>query len=160
MTWRVDKSLLEMYQLFVSTDFEDNLKMHFGELKILFFLTAPNELVWYIRNFFEGFEDSKCLFHLKYELHSCSFYLFQKLSPPKFPPTYSSLVGRKHVWCLKYKHVLILRTWGADKTLVEIYPLFVSADFGGVQKMHFGELKMRFLPNAPFRLVWYIRNVF
>jgi hypothetical protein len=61
-------------------------KMLFRELKMRFVLTAPIELVWYIRNIFECLEGSKCLFYLKYELHSCSFYLFQKLSPPKFLP--------------------------------------------------------------------------
>jgi hypothetical protein len=70
--------------------------MHFGELKMRFLVTAPIELLWYIRNVFE------CL---KYELHSCWFYLFQKLSPTKFRANYSSLVGRRHVWCVKHKHV-------------------------------------------------------
>jgi hypothetical protein len=45
---------------------------------------------------------------------------------------------------------LILRTSGVDKTLLEIYWLFVSTGFCGLQKMHFGDLKMRFLPNGPF----------
>jgi hypothetical protein len=45
-----------------------------------------------------------------------------------------------------------------DKILLEMYRLLVSTDFGGVLKMHFGELKKRFLPNAPIHLVWYIRN--
>jgi hypothetical protein len=94
-----------MYQLFVSTDFGGDLKMLFGELKMRFLLNAPIELVLYIRNIFECLEGSKCIFHLKYELLSCSSYLIQKLSPPKFRPTYSSLVGRKYVWGLKYKHV-------------------------------------------------------
>jgi hypothetical protein len=70
-----------------------------------FMLTAPIELVWYIRNVFEFLEVSKSRFHLKYELPSRSSYLIQKLSPPKFRPTYSSLVGRRHVTCVKYKHV-------------------------------------------------------
>jgi hypothetical protein len=48
---------------------------------------------------------------------------------------------------------LILRTRGVDKNLLEIYLLFVSTDFGVVQKNHFGELKIRFLPKAPFHLV-------
>jgi hypothetical protein len=33
----------------------------------------------------------------------------------------------------------------------------MSTDFGGELKMHFGELKMRFLPTAPTHSVWYIR---
>jgi hypothetical protein len=40
-----------MYRLFVTTDFAGVLKRHFGELKMLFSLTAQIELVWYILNF-------------------------------------------------------------------------------------------------------------
>jgi hypothetical protein len=80
--------------------------MHFGELKMRFMPNAPIHLVWYIRNVFECLEDSKCVFYLKYELHSSTYYLFQKLSPSKFRTTYSSLVGRRQVRCLKYKHSL------------------------------------------------------
>jgi hypothetical protein len=36
----------------------------------------------------------------------------------------------------------------------------LPTDFGGVQKMHFGELKMCFLPTAPIHIVWYIRKGF
>jgi hypothetical protein len=36
----------------------------------------------------------------------------------------------------------------------------VTTDFGGVLKMHFGEMKMRFLPNSPFHIVCYIRIYF
>jgi hypothetical protein len=75
-----------MYHLFVSTDFGGILKMLFGELKMGFLVSAPIELVWYIRNVFECLEGSKCFFHLKYKLYSCSSYLIQKLSPPKFLP--------------------------------------------------------------------------
>jgi hypothetical protein len=35
----------------------------------------------------------------------------------------------------------------------------VSTVFSGVLKMHFGELKKRFLPTAPIHLLWYIRNL-
>jgi hypothetical protein len=104
-TWRVDKSVLEIYRLSVSTDFVGGLKMHFGELKMRILVTAPIESVWYIRNVFECLEGSKCHLSLKYELHSCWFYLFQKLSPTKFRANYLILVGRRHVWFLKYKHV-------------------------------------------------------
>jgi hypothetical protein len=34
-----------------------------------------------------------------------------------------------------------------------MYRLFVSADFGGELKMHFGELKMRFSPTAPIQFL-------
>jgi hypothetical protein len=39
-----------------------------------------------------------------------------------------------------------------EKSLLEIYRLFVSTDFGGVLKMYFDELKMCFLPNDIFKL--------
>jgi hypothetical protein len=39
---------------------------------------------------------------------------------------------------------LILRTCRVDENQQKISRLFVSTDFGGVLKMHFGELKMRF----------------
>jgi hypothetical protein len=41
------------------------------------------------------------------------------------------------------------------------FPAFnLSTDFCGVLKMHFGELKIRFLPNQPSHMVWFILNVF
>jgi hypothetical protein len=75
--------------------------MHFGELKMRFLPNAPIHIVWYIRYIFDCLEVSKCVFHLKFEIHACSSYLFQKLSPPKFRSTYSSLLGRRQIWCLK-----------------------------------------------------------
>jgi hypothetical protein len=57
--------------------------MHFGELKMCFVPTAPIHIVLYLRNFFDCLEVSKCVFHLKYDLGSCSSYMFQKLPPPK-----------------------------------------------------------------------------
>jgi hypothetical protein len=124
-----------MYQLFVSTDFGCVLKMLFGVLKMRFLLSAPVDLIWYIRNVFEFLEGSKCVFHLKFCLYSCSDYLIKKLSPPKFRPTYSSLVGRRHFWCLKNKHVPNFEDLKSRKNLLEIYRLFVSTDFGGVKKL-------------------------
>jgi hypothetical protein len=41
-----------------------------------------------------------------------------------------------------------------------MYWLFGSKDFGGVINIHFVELNMRFLPNAPIHVVCYIRKVF
>jgi hypothetical protein len=38
------------------------------------------------------------------------------------------------------------------KRLLIIYLFNVSKDFGGVLKMHFGELKMRFIPTAPIHI--------
>jgi hypothetical protein len=82
-SWRVDKKLPEIYRLFVSTDFVGVLKMLFGELKS-FFSNCANWISMVHTKYFWGLEGSKCLFHLKYELHSWSIYLFQKLSHPKF----------------------------------------------------------------------------
>jgi hypothetical protein len=56
--------------------------------------------------------------------------------------------------------VHILRTLSVEKTLLEIYRFKVSLDFGGELKMHFGELKMRFMPTALIHILWYIRNIF
>jgi hypothetical protein len=36
----------------------------------------------------------------------------------------------------------------------------MSTEFGGVLKMHFCELQIRFLPTAPNHMVWYIRYIF
>jgi hypothetical protein len=59
-------------------------------------------LLWLIRDVYECLEGSKCVFHLNYEIHSSTSYLFHKVSPPKLRPTYSSLVGPRQVCCLKY----------------------------------------------------------
>jgi hypothetical protein len=100
-TWRVEKSLLEIYRVNVSTDVGGVLKTNFGELKICFLPTAPIQIISYRRNILDYLEVSKHVFHLKYDLHTRSSYLFQKLAPPKFRSTYSNLVGRRQVWCLK-----------------------------------------------------------
>jgi hypothetical protein len=92
-TRRVEKSLLEIYRFIVSRDISGVLEMQFGELKLRFMPTASIHIVWYIRNIFDCLDVSKCFFHLKYDLHSCSSYLFQKLLPPKFRSTYSTVVG-------------------------------------------------------------------
>jgi hypothetical protein len=76
--------------------------MHFGELKMRFLPTAPIHIVWYIRNIFDSLDVSKYVFNLKYDLRSCSSYLIQKLSPPKFCSTYSTVVGYMLVFCLIY----------------------------------------------------------
>jgi hypothetical protein len=92
-TWSVEKSQLEIYRFNVSTVFTGEFKMHFGELKKRFIPTAPIHILWYIRNVKGSLEVTKSVFHLKYDVHSCSFYLFQKLSPPNFRSTYSILEG-------------------------------------------------------------------
>jgi hypothetical protein len=67
--------------------------MHFGELKMRFLPTTPIHIIWYILKFFYCLEVSKCVFNMKYDLHSCSSYLFQKLSQSIFRSTFSTLVG-------------------------------------------------------------------
>jgi hypothetical protein len=62
ITERVEKSLLEISCLNLSTDFGGVLKMHFGELKMGFLPTAPIHILWYIRNVFDCLEVSKCVF--------------------------------------------------------------------------------------------------
>jgi hypothetical protein len=52
--------------------------MLFGELKMRFLPTAPIHLVWFIRNIFDCLDVSKCVFNLKYDLHSCCSYLVSK----------------------------------------------------------------------------------
>jgi hypothetical protein len=41
---------------------------------------------------------------------------------------------------------------------MEISGFNLSTNFGGVPKMHFGELKMRFLLTARIHVVWYKRK--
>jgi hypothetical protein len=48
---------------------------------------------------------------------------------------------------------LILRTQKVGKSLQEISRFKLSTDFVGVLKMLSGELKMRFMPIAPFQIV-------
>jgi hypothetical protein len=54
--------------------------------------------------------------------------------------------------------VLILRTQGVEKSLLEISRFNLSTDLFGVLKMNSGELKMRFLPTAPIHIVWKNKN--
>jgi hypothetical protein len=49
--------------------------------------------------------------------------------------------------------VLIFWTCRVEKILQEIYRFKVSTDFDEVLKMHFGELKMRFMPTAPIHIL-------
>jgi hypothetical protein len=53
--------------------------------------------------------------------------------------------------------------WGPKKvvkSLLDIYRFNLSTDFVGVPKMHFGEVKLRFMPTFPIYIVWYIRIFF
>jgi hypothetical protein len=99
--WRVEKSLLEIYRINVSTEFGGVLKMLFCELKMRFLPTAPIHIVSYIWIFYDYLKVSIHMYHLKYDLNTRSSYLFQKLASPKFQSTYSNLVGRRQIWCLK-----------------------------------------------------------
>jgi hypothetical protein len=56
--------------------------------------------------------------------------------------------------------VLILGAYVIEKSLLEIYRFNVSIDFRCVLKMHFVELKMRFLPNPLIHILWDIRKFF
>jgi hypothetical protein len=56
--------------------------------------------------------------------------------------------------------VLILRTQGVEKSLLEISRFNLSTNIVGVVKTNSGELKMRFLPTAPIHIVWYILKLF
>jgi hypothetical protein len=98
---------------------------------------------------FHFLEVTKCVFDLKYDLHSCSSYFIRKLSTPKFRSTYSTVVG------LHVRFLLILRYWKAEESQLEIYRFNVPTDFGGVLKLHFGLMKMRCLPTTPIHIVWY-----
>jgi hypothetical protein len=69
-----------------------------------------------------------------------------------------SVTCRFIVWYINM--VLIFRTQRVEKCLLEIFRFNRSTDFGGVLKMHCGELKVRFLQTAPTQIVWYIRNIF
>jgi hypothetical protein len=55
--------------------------------------------------------------------------------------------------------VLILRTQRIEKSLLEISRFNLSTEFGGVLKIPFDDLKMRFFPTAPIHTVWYIKNI-
>jgi hypothetical protein len=48
--------------------------------------------------------------------------------------------------------VLILRAQKVVKSLLEIPRFNLPTDFGGVLKMHFGELNMRFFLTAPIHI--------
>jgi hypothetical protein len=56
--------------------------------------------------------------------------------------------------------VLVLRTQRVEKILLEISRFNLSSHFGGVPKMHFSELKMRFMQKSPIHIVCYIRIFF
>jgi hypothetical protein len=59
---RVQKSLLEISQVNLSTDFGGVLMMHSGELKMRFLQSVPIHIVWYILNFFHCLDVNKCVF--------------------------------------------------------------------------------------------------
>jgi hypothetical protein len=61
-TQRVEETLLENSRFNLSTDIVGALKLKTGELKIRFVPTAPIHILWYILNFFDFLEVSKCVF--------------------------------------------------------------------------------------------------
>jgi hypothetical protein len=124
-----------------------------------FLPNPPIHLVWYIRNIFEDLEGSICVFHLKSELHSCPSYLIQSLSPHKFRPTCSSVVGCNHVWCLKYKHVYYFEDLNSRWKSIGNIMIICFNRFCRCTKNAFWRAENPFFTNAPIHLVWYIRNV-
>jgi hypothetical protein len=58
----VETSLLEISLFNLSTDIVGVIKMNSGELKMRFLPTAPIHILWYILNFLDIFEVSKCVF--------------------------------------------------------------------------------------------------
>jgi hypothetical protein len=56
--------------------------------------------------------------------------------------------------------VFILRAQKLMKSLLVISRFNMLTEFGGVPKMHFGDLNMLFLPTAPIHIVCYIRFFF
>jgi hypothetical protein len=94
-------------------------------------------------------------FHLKYVLHSCSFFFIHKVSAPKFLCTYSTL-GYIKVFCLIYEHGPYIPDLKWREKPTGNSRINLSTDFCGLPKVHFGELKMCFLPTAPIHMLWYI----
>jgi hypothetical protein len=91
-------------------------------------------------------------FHLKYDLHSCSSYLFQIYHHPHFDNFLDSI--RLHVGFLS--DILtrsLFRGPKLEKSIQEISRFNLSKVFGGVLKMHSGELIMRFMPTAPIHIL-------
>jgi hypothetical protein len=158
-TQGVEKSLLEISRYNLTTYFAGVLKMHSGQLKMRFMPTAPIHILWYILNFFDCLGVSKCVFIWYMFYIRVPFLLIQKVSAPKFLWTYSTLVGYIKVFCRHINIVLILRTQRVEKSPLEISRINLSTDICGVLKMHSGELKMRFLPTAPFHIVWNRLNI-
>jgi hypothetical protein len=143
-TRRLEKSIREISRFNVSNDFGGVLKMHFGELKMRFFPFAPIYIVWYVRKLFDSLEVSKCiliwiLIYIRDPIicyksyQNQNFYQLTRLY---------SVIYRFYVWHIIM--VLILRTQSVQKRILEISRLNLPTDFGGVKKIHFCELKMRF----------------
>jgi hypothetical protein len=92
-TQSVEKYFLEISRFNLSKDFDDVLKMLFGELKMRFMPTAPINIVWYIRFFFGCLKVRKCVFIWNMIYIRVFCFLFQKLSPHKFRSTHLTVVG-------------------------------------------------------------------
>jgi hypothetical protein len=109
---------------------------------------------------FDCLEVSKCVFIWNVIYNRVPLVCCKKPSQLKFhhltrlqSVTYTSLV-------LYINMVLILRTKKGEKSLLETSRFNLSTENGGIVKMHFGELKMRFFPTAPIHIICYIRNDF
>jgi hypothetical protein len=76
--------LLDLFRLYVATDFGVVLKTHFGELKMRFLPNAAIHLVCYIRDVFHLLEGSKCVFHFKYENIRVHVICFKSYHHPNF----------------------------------------------------------------------------
>jgi hypothetical protein len=156
-TQSVGKSLLEMFKFNLTTDFVGVLKMHSGELKTRYLPNAPIHIVCYIRKFFDCLEISKYVFIWN------MIYIRVQLSVSKTISSQISInlldCSRFHIGFIWYNNmVLILRNQRLEKILLLISRFSLLTDFGGVLKMHFRELKMRFLQTAPIHIVWFIRK--
>jgi hypothetical protein len=147
-TQRVEKSLLEIYSFNLTTDIGGVLKMHSGELKMRFLPTAAIHIVWYIVNFLTFY---RLVNVFSFEI--CSKFVFH-LYESKAINTQISInileCRRLHVGI--FSDILtcfFFRNLRVEMSLLDISGFNLSTDFGGVLKMHSGELKTRFMPTVP-----------
>jgi hypothetical protein len=99
-------------------------------------------------------------FNVKYDIHSCPPICFKSFHHRYiYILTLLYLVTcSSFVWYINM--VFILRTQRIEKSLLDISRFNLSTDFDCVLKIHFGELKMRFIPTAPFHKDCYIHKFF
>jgi hypothetical protein len=157
---KLEKTILETSRFNLSTDFGGFLKIHFGEQKMRCLPNAQIHIVWYIRNFFDCLEVSKGVFIWNMIYIRVPVICFKSYQQPNFIQLTRqySFICRLIFWYINM--VLILRTQTVEKSLLEISRFNLSAEFVGVIKTHFGELKMRVVPTATIHKILYIRNIF